>query len=330
MHLRFSNAGPGELYYGVDDENRPEWISYDLVSGGIPNGQNVSIPVHLDATNLFGGTYYYNIPLESGDNSQFSLSLPVKMIVLPFPQANMAVQIEDNCDGTFRFIDVSVNFPTSWFWEFGDGGTSDETSPYYTYNEEGVYDVSLVACNDLGCDTIVQEDFVVVNFCDTLTMPTNGYELYTNCNGIIYDDGGPDEKYSNDVDFLVTIAPDNIDQVTLTVNSFQTQPNFDIMSIYDGADTLAPLIGSFSGTITPGTTFTSSENALTIRFVSNSALTFNGFEMVWECSGELPPTANFIYDQDMDCTNMVHFEDASGGTGIYSYVWDLGNGFLVL
>ena len=324
-----SNGGPGELYYGVSDENIPDWISYDIVSGGISNGQNVSIPVHLDATNMFGGTYHYSIPLESGDSSQFSVSLPVKLIVLPFPQANMALNVEDNCNGLFRFIDVSLNFPTSWAWTFGDGGTSDETSPYYQYEENGVYDVSLIACNDLGCDTIYQEDFVVVNYCDTLTMPVTGEDFYSNCNGIIYDDGGPDEKYSSNADFLVTIAPENIEHVTLTVNSFQTQPNFDIMYLYDGADTLAPLIGAYSGTIAGGTTFTSSGNAITIRFVSNAALSFNGFEITWECSGELPPTANFTYDYDMDCTNMVHFEDASGGAGIYSYNWDLGNGFFV-
>jgi hypothetical protein len=31
----------------------------------------------------------------------------------------------------------------------------------------------------------------------------------------------------------------------------------------------------------------------------------------------------------MECTNTVYFEDASGGNGIYSYEWDLGNGFFV-
>lgn len=324
-----SNAGPGQLYYGVDAENLPNWISYASESGGILSGENVSIPVHLDASDLVSGTYFFNVPLESGDPSQFSLSLPVKMMVLPFPQANIGVTVEDNCNGLFQFSDLTLNIPTSWFWDFGDGNTSEEANPLYQYGENGVYDISLIACNNLGCDTILQENLVIVNYCDTLTMPISGTAVFTSCNGIIFDDGGPGAKYSNNVNYIATIAPDNVDHVTITVNSFQTQPLLDILHIYDGPDTNAPLIGSFSGTIVPGTTFTSSGSAVTIQFITNGALTFNGFELLWECSGDLPPTANFTYEQDMDCTNTVFFEDLSGGTGTYSYVWDLGNGFYV-
>ncbi len=324
-----SNAGPGELYYGVNGEMHPDWISFDTESGGIISGGNLSIPIHLDASNLVAATYHFGVPLESGDSSQFLGNLPVKMIVLPFPQANIGLDIEDNCNGIFQFTDLSLNDPTSWLWNFGDGNNSVETNPLYQFEENGVYDVSLIACNALGCDTILQENLVIVNYCDTLQMPVTGVDLFTNCNGIIYDDGGPDAKYSNDVDYIATIAPDNVDHVTLTVNSFQTQPLLDVLNIYDGPDTNAPLIGTFSGTVAAGTSFTSTGNTITIQFISNAALTYNGFELLWECSGELPPTANFTYEQDMECTNTVYFEDASGGNGIYSYNWDLGNGFFV-
>ncbi|MEO1627049.1 MAG: PKD domain-containing protein, partial [Bacteroidota bacterium] len=36
-------------------------------------------------------------------------------------------------------------------WDFGDGGTSSEISPTYTYEEPGVYDVSLSLISPLGC-----------------------------------------------------------------------------------------------------------------------------------------------------------------------------------
>ncbi|KXK23413.1 MAG: cell surface receptor IPT/TIG domain-containing protein [Bacteroidetes bacterium OLB12] len=39
---------------------------------------------------------------------------------------------------------------TDYAWDFGDGGTSDEIEPVYTYRVEGVYDVQLVAINDHG------------------------------------------------------------------------------------------------------------------------------------------------------------------------------------
>ena len=324
-----SNIGSGEMYFGVDNENAPGWIIYDTESGGISTSENASIDVLLDASDLVAGTYFYNINLESGDINQLSVDLPVKMIVLPFPQANIDVQLIDNCNGLFQFNDLSLNVPTSWEWSFGDGNISVDTNPQYQYAENGVYDISLVACNGLGCDTVIQENIVIVNLCDTLLMPLSGAEVFTDCNGLIFDDGGADEKYSNNMNYIATIAPDNIDQVVLTVNYFQTQPSFDILKIYDGPDTMSTLLGTFSGNIAPGTQFVSTGNTLTIHFVSDESLAFNGFELLWECSGELPPTANFTYEQDMECTNTVYFEDASGGTGIYSYNWDLGNGFYV-
>ena len=42
------------------------------------------------------------------------------------------------------------------FWEFGDGGTSTAISPYYTYNDLGIFSVSLSISSPVGCsiDTV--------------------------------------------------------------------------------------------------------------------------------------------------------------------------------
>jgi gliding motility-associated-like protein len=51
----------------------------------------------------------------------------------------------------------------SYEWTFGDGGTSTGTSPAYTYNAPGEYDVTLVATNALGCtDTLRRIKYVVI------------------------------------------------------------------------------------------------------------------------------------------------------------------------
>ncbi|HEY3386712.1 MAG TPA: PKD domain-containing protein, partial [Saprospiraceae bacterium] len=39
----------------------------------------------------------------------------------------------------------------SYLWEFGDGVTSTEFEPVYTYTTEGTYDITLTATNSLGC-----------------------------------------------------------------------------------------------------------------------------------------------------------------------------------
>lgn len=50
---------------------------------------------------------------------------------------------------------------TSFFWDFGDGGTSTESEPVYYYKEEGTYDITLIASNINGCaDTLRREGIV--------------------------------------------------------------------------------------------------------------------------------------------------------------------------
>ncbi|MEW5995100.1 MAG: S8 family serine peptidase, partial [Candidatus Zixiibacteriota bacterium] len=48
-----------------------------------------------------------------------------------------------NAPLTVNFTDQSTGSPTSWSWDFGDGGTSTAQNPSYTYNSVGTYTVSL-------------------------------------------------------------------------------------------------------------------------------------------------------------------------------------------
>ncbi|HVT18611.1 MAG TPA: IPT/TIG domain-containing protein [Thermoanaerobaculia bacterium] len=49
------------------------------------------------------------------------------------------------------FNDTSSNTPTSWTWDFGDGGSSTTENPVHTYGVAGTYLVILDACNSAGC-----------------------------------------------------------------------------------------------------------------------------------------------------------------------------------
>ena len=61
------------------------------------------------------------------------------------------------------FADESTGSPTSWSWDFGDGGTSTAQNPTYTYNAAGVYTVSLTVSNDQGNDTMTRTDYITAN-----------------------------------------------------------------------------------------------------------------------------------------------------------------------
>ncbi|MDD5126634.1 MAG: DUF4349 domain-containing protein [Dehalococcoidales bacterium] len=53
--------------------------------------------------------------------------------------------------------------PYSYFWDFGDGRTSTEAAPRYTYKSSGTYTVSLKVTDDRGnTDTEIREKYITV------------------------------------------------------------------------------------------------------------------------------------------------------------------------
>ena len=64
---------------------------------------------------------------------------------------------------TVNFTDLSTGTPTSWLWDFGDGGTSTLQNPSHTYNSDGVYTVTLSVTGAGGSDDEVKADYITVN-----------------------------------------------------------------------------------------------------------------------------------------------------------------------
>jgi len=83
------------------------------------------------------------------------------------------------------FINQSVQvsgFPTTWQWDFGDGGTSNSQSPGHVYQEAGIYSVELIASNDCGVDTLNRTDYITVYsepMADFGATPLNGCQPLT-------------------------------------------------------------------------------------------------------------------------------------------------------
>jgi len=66
------------------------------------------------------------------------------------------------------FADASTGDPTSWLWDFGDGGTSAEQNPIHQYVLVDpliavAYTVSLTATNSIGSDTRTRVTYITVN-----------------------------------------------------------------------------------------------------------------------------------------------------------------------
>ncbi|MCX5769395.1 MAG: PKD domain-containing protein, partial [Candidatus Hydrogenedentes bacterium] len=90
----------------------------------------------------------------------------------PVPEASFTAAPTTGCIPLdVQFTDTSTGNPTAWEWDFGDGGSSSEQNPLYTYNTPGVYTVSLTVSNASGPDTAVQENLIVV-----LGVPAGSFE----------------------------------------------------------------------------------------------------------------------------------------------------------
>ena len=127
-------------------------------------------------------------------------------------------------DPTVTFTDLSTNEPTSWFWNFDDGGTSTETNPVYTFAENGIYNVCLTVENAGGESTFCQNVIIssyaapVANFSFTgdptvtFTDLTIGEPTGWNWS---FDDGG----FSTDQNPVHTYATNGIYNVCLTAEN---------------------------------------------------------------------------------------------------------------
>ncbi|MBT3648688.1 MAG: T9SS type A sorting domain-containing protein [Flavobacteriales bacterium] len=64
------------------------------------------------------------------------------------------------------FSDSSINNPTSWDWTFPGGtpSTSSDQHPMVSYTDTGIFDVTLIASNTYGPDTMIKENYIEIEF----------------------------------------------------------------------------------------------------------------------------------------------------------------------
>ena len=79
------------------------------------------------------------------------------------PVCDFSVSSINTCSGDIQFFDQSTNSPTSWSWNFGDGGTSTLENPTHTYLANGTYTVSLTTTNAFGSDSETKANYIIVN-----------------------------------------------------------------------------------------------------------------------------------------------------------------------
>ena len=189
-----------------------------------------------------------------------------------------------------------------------DVSTSPSFTTYFTKN---IPNLSSVACPGGFCDFPSCTSFLkfqpnttyywrifdgsTQTLGPSFTTPNCQYSDF-NCSGTFDDTGGPTNPYSGNENYTYMIGPTNALTVTISFTSFNLETNFDSLFIYDGASAASPLIGSYTGTNSPGI-ITSTDTAITLRFISDPFVNNSGFTSTWNCTqlstGVLEQTNSF-------------------------------------
>lgn len=107
------------------------------------------------------------------------------------PTTSFYVSEDTTCSGSVQFFDYSLNGPSTWAWDFGDGTQSTQQNPNKAYTSNGVYNVKLVTSNSFGTDSTVRNSYVTVrrprvtNFKSDTACPNGAAVISVTGTGII-------------------------------------------------------------------------------------------------------------------------------------------------
>jgi len=141
-----SNTGDG---YEIKDLKT--YVVFNLVEGDVADSLGVAMVINDDPD----GAGAWNFYLVSYHNEADLPDIPDSPD--PEPTANFNF-VKNGFEVTFTNSSTDA---TSYSWDFGDGGSSSEVNPVYTYAGEGNYLVTLTAMDDNGNSHEVSKEVVL-------------------------------------------------------------------------------------------------------------------------------------------------------------------------
>lgn len=244
-----------------------------------------------------------------------------------------------SCNGQASFSVKSNNTFLTYNWDFGDqasgsNNTSNLPNPTHTFSGLGVYNITMTACNNAGCTSVVKSNYInydptSIN-CRSVNLPTNQTPLTTTyCTGLLFDSGGPTGNYGSGNNLTsVVISPPGSSAVSLSFTSFDLDLG-DQVFVYDGRSTTAPVIGIYGGNTLPnnGNPIISTYGPLTValRRGSNGG-SAPGFAANWSCTPiSASPVPNFVSKPgNTFCNSQIEFFDRSTNMPT-SWNWNFGD-----
>ncbi len=214
------------------------WVEFDVTDGLVPGGE-ISFAIK---GNISDGVFYSS--REGAQDPQLVAYYYETTGGAP-TAAFSGSPLTGAAPLAVTFTNASTGCPTSYDWEFGDGGASTAANPTHTYNAPGTYTVSLTAGNDAGEDTETKTAYVVVS------QPPAGVNVFyvspaTNgtIGGIAYT-GSDILRYTKSSNTWAMYFDGSDMGVTKNVSGFALLPNGDILLTFVANQVLGSL-GTFA------------------------------------------------------------------------------------
>jgi len=242
-------------------------------SGGTPGASTDTNPTNIKYT--AAGKYDVKLFVRS-DDGEDSLT-KVDYICVGLPCVDFTASRTVICGNeTIDFTDLSGNTPTSWAWTFSGAtpGTSTAQDPTgIAYNTAGTHDVTLIATNVDGSDTLTKASYVTINPCtkfiviNTLDAGAGSLRqaiLNANANvgldTVVFDIAGAGP---HTISITSAELPSLTDNLGLIIDGY-TQPGAVENTSVSGAlnGTLDIVVSNTTDTLVTGLTLTSNNNVI--------------------------------------------------------------------
>lgn len=158
-----------EVDFQDESQNDPISWQWDFGDGQVSDQQN---PLHT-----FPEAGNYTVCLTVENSTSMDMNCQQIEVIESFPAVTAAFSYESELLEV-TFTDNSINDPTSWLWDFGDGATSQDQNPVYTYVDEGGYTVCLTVENSNSDDMTCQEVSLILTSVNEVN--DEQYEVFPN------------------------------------------------------------------------------------------------------------------------------------------------------
>ena len=260
-------------------------VLYTWDSSNVPSntGDNITIDISSVTSDAIFALFALEDATSGGDYNIYIDNFAVR--TPPACSVPQSLSIAEVTTSSASLSWTAGGSESSWEYQVvASGATPAETGTVTSDNPLALSGLSTFTAYDVYlraiCDDGSVSEWVMISF---TTNP--------GCGSVLTDSGGVDGDYAINENTVTTVYPENEgDVVTFTFNSLDTEVSswsgtmYDYVTVYDGPDTNAAVVGVYGGTEIPDPiTSTHATGALTLAFYSDSSVVQGGYEVVATC-----------------------------------------------